>query len=176
MLMPLNHFPASLRSLSMFPRCFLTSTRFVSQLEAGGNQRRFLIRRVFPASHNRIRFRILSGIALQAWLQLSGIDFIFYIGTSFFTKAGIHSPHLISIAISSVNVAVTILASGCRTFRSPTPASCRFQRHDHLRIHHRHHRFDHVTGQPVCAVCPGCYCLHLHRFLRLYFGSRWMSR
>ncbi len=62
----------------------------------------------FRASENRIRFRTLSGLALQAWQQLAGINFIFYFGTSFFAKAGIHSPYLISIAISSVNVVMTI--------------------------------------------------------------------
>ena len=62
----------------------------------------------FRASHNRIRFRTLSGIALQALIQLSGINFIFYFGTSFFAKAGMHSPYLISIAISTVSAAMTI--------------------------------------------------------------------
>ena len=62
----------------------------------------------FRASDNRIRFRTLSGIFLQAWQQLTGINFIFYFGTTFFTNAGIHNPYLISIATSTVNVGMTI--------------------------------------------------------------------
>jgi SP family sugar:H+ symporter-like MFS transporter len=62
----------------------------------------------FRASDNRIRFRTLSGIFLQAFQQLTGINFIFYFGTTFFTNAGIHNPYLISIATSTVNVGMTL--------------------------------------------------------------------
>ena len=62
----------------------------------------------FRASRNHIRFRTLSGIVFQASVQLSGINFVFNFGTSFFTKARMHSPYLISIAISTVSVAMTI--------------------------------------------------------------------
>ena len=62
----------------------------------------------FRASENRIRFRTLSGIFLQAFQQLTGINFIFYFGTTFFTNAGIHDPYLISIATSTVNVGMSI--------------------------------------------------------------------
>jgi MFS family permease len=62
----------------------------------------------FRATDNRIRFRTLSGIFLQAWQQLTGINFIFYFGTTFFTNAGIRNPYLISIATSTVNVGMTI--------------------------------------------------------------------
>jgi len=62
----------------------------------------------FRASDNRIRFRILTGIFIQAWQQLTGINFIFYFGTTFFTNAGIHNPYLISIATSTVNVGMTL--------------------------------------------------------------------
>ncbi|KAI0295354.1 MFS monosaccharide transporter [Multifurca ochricompacta] len=62
----------------------------------------------FRSSDNRIRFRTLSGIFIQAWQQLTGINFIFYFGTTFFTNAGIHNPFLISIATSTVNVGMTI--------------------------------------------------------------------
>ena len=61
----------------------------------------------FRSSDNRIRFRTLTGIFLQAWQQLTGINFIFYFGTTFFTNAGIHNPFLISIATSTVNVGMT---------------------------------------------------------------------
>ena len=62
----------------------------------------------FRASDNRLRFRVLSGIFLQAFQQLTGINFIFYFGTTFFTNAGIRNPFLISIATSTVNVGMTL--------------------------------------------------------------------
>jgi MFS transporter, SP family, sugar:H+ symporter len=62
----------------------------------------------FRSSDNRICFRTLTGIFLQAWQQLTGINFIFYFGTTFFTNAGVSSPYLISIATSTVNVCMTI--------------------------------------------------------------------
>jgi sugar porter (SP) family MFS transporter len=62
----------------------------------------------FRATDNRILFRTLSGIFIQAWQQLTGINFIFYFGTTFFTNAGIRNPFLISIATSTVNVGMTI--------------------------------------------------------------------
>jgi sugar porter (SP) family MFS transporter len=62
----------------------------------------------FRASDNRILFRTLTGIFIQAWQQLTGVNFIFYFGTTFFTNAGIHSPFLISIATSVVNVGMTL--------------------------------------------------------------------
>jgi sugar porter (SP) family MFS transporter len=62
----------------------------------------------FRSSDNRIRFRVLTGIFLQAWQQLTGVNFIFYFGTTFFTNAGIHNPFLISIATSTVNVGMTL--------------------------------------------------------------------
>jgi MFS transporter, SP family, sugar:H+ symporter len=62
----------------------------------------------FRSSDNRIRFRTLTGIFIQAWQQLTGINFIFYFGTTFFTNAGIHNPFLISIATSTVNVGMTL--------------------------------------------------------------------
>ena len=53
-------------------------------------------------------FRTLTGIFLQAWQQLTGVNFIFYFGTTFFTNAGIKNPFLISIATSTVNVGMTL--------------------------------------------------------------------
>jgi len=62
----------------------------------------------FRSSDNQIRFRTLTAIFLQAWQQLTGINFIFYFGTTFFTNAGIRNPYLISIATSTVNVGMTL--------------------------------------------------------------------
>jgi len=62
----------------------------------------------FRPSNNRILFRTLTGIFIQAWQQLTGVNFIFYFGTTFFTNAGMHNPFLISIITSTVNVAMTL--------------------------------------------------------------------
>ncbi|KIP08805.1 hypothetical protein PHLGIDRAFT_87669 [Phlebiopsis gigantea 11061_1 CR5-6] len=62
----------------------------------------------FKASHNKIALRTLSGIFIQAWQQLTGINFIFYYGTSFFTHAGIKNPFLTQVATGVVNVFMTI--------------------------------------------------------------------
>ncbi|KAI0753748.1 MFS monosaccharide transporter [Fomes fomentarius] len=61
----------------------------------------------FRPSHNRLLFRTLSGIFIQAWQQLTGINFIFYYGTNFFQNSGIKNPFLISIATSVVIVVAT---------------------------------------------------------------------
>jgi sugar porter (SP) family MFS transporter len=53
--------------------------------------------------------RTLVGIFLQAWQQLTGINFIFYYGTTFFSSTGIAKPFLIIILINIVNVGMTIL-------------------------------------------------------------------
>jgi SP family sugar:H+ symporter-like MFS transporter len=62
----------------------------------------------FKPSSNKILFRTLSGMALQGWQQLTGINFIFYFGTIFFQSAGIPNPFLISVATNVVNVGMTI--------------------------------------------------------------------
>ncbi|KAG9005665.1 hypothetical protein FRB93_009591 [Tulasnella sp. JGI-2019a] len=62
----------------------------------------------FRGTHNKIRFRVLTGIFLQAWQQLTGINFIFYYGTTFFQRSGISNSFLISIATNVVNVGMTI--------------------------------------------------------------------
>ncbi|CDO75835.1 hypothetical protein BN946_scf184951.g33 [Trametes cinnabarina] len=62
----------------------------------------------FRPGHNKIILRTLSGIFIQAWQQLTGINFIFYYGTTFFTNAGIKNPFLISVATNIVNVFMTL--------------------------------------------------------------------
>ncbi|KAI0820337.1 MFS monosaccharide transporter [Trametes gibbosa] len=62
----------------------------------------------FKFTHNKIALRTLSGIFIQAWQQLTGINFIFYYGTTFFKNAGIADPFLITIATSIVNVFMTL--------------------------------------------------------------------
>ncbi|KZV66117.1 AmMst-1, partial [Peniophora sp. CONT] len=62
----------------------------------------------FKSSDNKIRMRTLTGIFLQAFQQLTGVNFIFYYGTTFFKQAGISNPFLISVATSVVNVFMTL--------------------------------------------------------------------
>lgn len=44
-----------------------------------------------------IRKRLLTGCALQALQQLTGVNFIFYYGTSYFQRSGIKNPFIISV-------------------------------------------------------------------------------
>ncbi|KAI0320855.1 general substrate transporter [Amylostereum chailletii] len=62
----------------------------------------------FRSTENKIRFRTLTGIFIQALQQLTGINFIFYYGTQFFQNSGINNPFLISIATGIVNVFMTL--------------------------------------------------------------------
>jgi SP family sugar:H+ symporter-like MFS transporter len=43
--------------------------------------------------------------------QLTGINFIFYYGTTFFQRSGISNPFIISIITAVVNVVMTIRES-----------------------------------------------------------------
>lgn len=55
-----------------------------------------------------IRKRQLTGIALQALQQLTGVNFIFYYGTSYFSNSGISNPFVVTMITSVVNVCSTI--------------------------------------------------------------------
>ena len=52
--------------------------------------------------------RVLTGCGLHMLQQLSGINFIFYYGTTFFGNLGVHSPFTIQILTNTVNVVSTI--------------------------------------------------------------------
>jgi len=62
----------------------------------------------FKPNSNKILFRTLSGIFLQGWQQLTGVNFIFYYGTTFFAQSGISDPFLTTIATNVVNVGMTV--------------------------------------------------------------------
>ncbi|KAF8757936.1 MFS monosaccharide transporter [Rhizoctonia solani] len=62
----------------------------------------------FKQGPNKILTRVMTGIFLQAWQQLTGINFIFYYGTTFFQNSGIKDPFLITIATNVVNVGMTV--------------------------------------------------------------------
>lgn len=51
--------------------------------------------------------RLLTGCALQALQQLTGVNFIFYYGTQYFENAGFQNPFIIQVITNSVNVAST---------------------------------------------------------------------
>ncbi|KAF8210884.1 monosaccharide importer [Mycena galopus ATCC 62051] len=53
--------------------------------------------------------RTWTGIMLQGWQQLTGINFIFYYGTTFFQSAGISNPFIITIIADVVNTCMTIV-------------------------------------------------------------------
>ncbi|KAF4624385.1 hypothetical protein G7Y89_g13786 [Cudoniella acicularis] len=52
--------------------------------------------------------RLLTGCGLQMLQQLSGCNFIFYYGTTFFTNIGINSPFVIALITNIVNVVSTV--------------------------------------------------------------------
>jgi sugar porter (SP) family MFS transporter len=56
---------------------------------------------------NTLGKRLTTGCLLQSLQQLTGINFIFYYGTSFFTNSGIKNPFVTSMITASVNVAST---------------------------------------------------------------------
>lgn len=51
--------------------------------------------------------RLLTGCLLQSLQQLTGVNFIFYYGTSFFTASGIKNGFVVSMITSAVNVGST---------------------------------------------------------------------
>ncbi|KAF8582738.1 MFS monosaccharide transporter [Ramaria rubella] len=62
----------------------------------------------FRDGGNRILLRTLTGIFIQGWQQLTGINFIFYYGTSFFQNSHVGNPFLQSVAVNVVNVGMTL--------------------------------------------------------------------
>ncbi|KAJ7886168.1 monosaccharide importer [Mycena olivaceomarginata] len=63
----------------------------------------------FKNTELRSGLRTWTGIMLQGWQQLTGINFIFYYGTTFFTSAGIKNPFIITIIADVVNTVMTIV-------------------------------------------------------------------
>ena len=55
-----------------------------------------------------IRKRLFTGMALQALQQLTGVNFIFHYGTSYFLNSGISNPFVTSMITSAVNVCSTV--------------------------------------------------------------------
>ncbi|KAJ7205450.1 hypothetical protein GGX14DRAFT_397587 [Mycena pura] len=53
--------------------------------------------------------RTWTGIMLQGWQQLTGINFIFYYGTTFFISAGFKNAFIITVITDVVNTVMTIV-------------------------------------------------------------------
>ncbi|KAL1940362.1 hypothetical protein VTO73DRAFT_8934 [Trametes versicolor] len=62
----------------------------------------------FRLNQNKTGLRTLSGIVILALQQLTGINFLFYYGTTFFAHVGIRNPFLVSVANTIVNMGMTL--------------------------------------------------------------------
>jgi sugar porter (SP) family MFS transporter len=62
----------------------------------------------FKNNEDRNGWRTWTGILMQGWQQLTGINFIFYYGTTFFKQAGIQNGFTITIIADVVNTVMTI--------------------------------------------------------------------
>jgi SP family sugar:H+ symporter-like MFS transporter len=56
---------------------------------------------------NTLGKRLMTGCGLQALQQLTGCNFIFYYGTSFFTNSGISNAFIVTIITDTINVVST---------------------------------------------------------------------
>ncbi|ODQ78063.1 hypothetical protein BABINDRAFT_40375 [Babjeviella inositovora NRRL Y-12698] len=61
----------------------------------------------FRTSNSQLK-RLITGVFLQAFQQLTGINFIFYFGTTFFKNSGIKNSFIISVITNVVNVVMTV--------------------------------------------------------------------
>ncbi|KAH9888510.1 AmMst-1 [Cubamyces lactineus] len=61
----------------------------------------------FRSRQNKISLRTFTGIAIQGWQQLTGINFIAYYGVAFLTNVGAHNPFLLAIAANISGTAMT---------------------------------------------------------------------
>ena len=59
---------------------------------------------------DRMLYRTLLGMVLQAGQQLTGANFFFYYGTSIFKSVGLSSSYVTSIILGTVNVVATIFS------------------------------------------------------------------
>lgn len=61
----------------------------------------------FKTKNSQVK-RVFTGVVLQAFQQLTGVNFIFYYGTTFFAASGIKNAFVTSLATNIVNVGSTI--------------------------------------------------------------------
>ena len=62
----------------------------------------------FRSTDNKIFLRTLTGMSIQTWQQLTGINFITYYGTVFFRNSGVSNPFLATVATNLVGVVVAL--------------------------------------------------------------------
>lgn len=62
----------------------------------------------FRNNESKNGLRTWTGMLLQGWQQLTGINFIFYYGTTFFKSSGIQNPFIITIICDVVNTVMTL--------------------------------------------------------------------
>lgn len=62
---------------------------------------------VFSRKNKQLK-RLIMGVNLQGLQQLTGVNFVFYFGTTFFQQAGLQNPFIINLATNIVNVGSTI--------------------------------------------------------------------
>lgn len=62
----------------------------------------------FRNNDRKYLYRTLTGTWLQAWQQLTGINFIFYYGTTFFQSTGQSDPFVFTVISNVVNVVTTV--------------------------------------------------------------------
>ena len=62
-----------------------------------------------PGTANRNAARTWTGIWMQAWQQLTGINFIFYYGTTFFKTAGITNAFIVTVIVNVVGTCMTVV-------------------------------------------------------------------
>lgn len=100
------------RSLSRLRRLDVNHpaiTEELSEVQANHNYEMSIGSNSYLSCFRRpIRKRLLTGMALQALQQLTGVNFIFYYGTSYFLNSGINNPFVISMITSAVNVSSTV--------------------------------------------------------------------
>ncbi|KAK7677399.1 hypothetical protein QCA50_019615 [Cerrena zonata] len=76
---------------------------YVFEAQFGKN----LFAQVFSRKGKQLK-RLFTAVTLQAFQQLSGINFIFYFGTQFFKDSGIENPFTVQLATNIVNVGSTV--------------------------------------------------------------------
>ncbi|KAJ3515183.1 hypothetical protein NLJ89_g1919 [Agrocybe chaxingu] len=103
----------------------------------------------FKFTPNRIALRTLTGIFIQAWQQLTGINFIFYYGTTFFKNSGIDDPFVITIVTNVVNVVMTLPGMWGRRALWGVGACC-------------------LSVQSACKVLIAFVCFYI-----AFFASTW---
>lgn len=85
-------------------------SNYEAELEAARGHRTGWLACFDPSRPSRRLLRTVTGMGLQACQQASGVNFVFYYGTTFFKSAGVSNPFTTTIIVNLVNVFATIAA------------------------------------------------------------------